>query len=424
MLYSLILILPNLLALLYNLGISIVRTFLPLLSLFNKKINLFIKGRATLSEIYTNIAIPTTKKKIWIHCASLGEFEQGRPIIEALRKTYPDAYLVVTFFSPSGYEVRKNYSVADQVMYMDYDTPLRANKFVSWLQPDLAVFVKYEFWYNHLKALHKAGTTTIFIGTIFQERQPFFKWYGGLHRQMLDLIQHIFVQDQHSKDLLDKLGIHHTTIAGDPRFDQAFQTSLNVFENDTIKNFIHKKVLIAGSTWKDDVQLLKAWYDSSHPEYQLIIAPHQVDDATLEDIKATFSSYKIMLYTDATLATNADILILNTFGMLSKIYRYANVVWIGGGWNNTGIHNSVEAAVYGKPLFWGPRYSRYREARDLIALDAAISINTADELYQLTTNENALFRLGNNALNYVHSQLGATKKIMDYIKLKCFSNNP
>lgn len=381
-------------------------------------------GRKNITQLYQSISVPEHKKKIWVHCASLGEFEQGRPIIESLRTTYPDAFILITFFSPSGYEVRKNYAVADLVMYMDYDTNENATQFVNWLQPDLAIFVKYEFWYHHLKALHQSGAQTIFIGTIFQERHIFFKWYGQLHRTMLQYIDFLFVQDQHSIDLLKQINITHCAIAGDPRFDQAMITASLPLDDAIINTFINKPILVAGSTWTDDITLLKSWYDQNHQQYQLIIAPHNINDATVSEIETLFTNYKVQRYTTFDPQKATDVLVLNTFGVLSKLYRKASIVWIGGGWNKTGIHNSVEAAVYAKPLFWGPRYSRYREATDLIALNGAKSLSTATELDEYTKNENALSQMSDNAILYVKTQIGATNIIMDYIKLKCFSNKP
>lgn len=409
---------------LYNLGIYLYRTLAYCLSLFQPKIKLFINGRKNIVQVYQSVSVPTHRKKIWIHCASLGEFEQGRPIIESLSATYPDAFIVVTFFSPSGYEVRKHYAIADVVMYMDYDTAAKAQQFVQWLQPDLAIFVKYEFWYHHLKALHESGAQTIFIGTIFQERHPFFKWYGQLHRKMLTYIDYIFVQDQHSIDLLKHIQVTHGAIAGDPRFDQAQVTATLPLEDATIDHFIHKPVLVAGSTWHEDLTLLKAWFELNHTAYQLIIAPHNINDATIADITTSFSEYTIQRYTHYDTKRSASILILDTFGILSKLYRKATIVWIGGGWNKTGIHNSVEAAVYAKPLFWGPRYNRYREAMDLIKANGAKSVETAAALHEYTANKKALSQMSDNAYHYVASQLGATTIIMNYIKLKCFSNKP
>lgn len=409
---------------LYNIGIYLYRTLAFILSLFQPKIKLFVAGRNTIAQLYQSVSIPKHKKKIWIHCASLGEFEQGRPIIESLRITYPDAYIVVTFFSPSGYEVRKHYTEVDLVMYMDYDTKEKATLFVQWLQPELAIFVKYEFWFHHLSALHQNGTQIIFIGTIFQERHIFFKWYGQLHRKMLKYIDFLFVQDQHSIDLLKQINITNCAIAGDPRFDQAKITASLPFNDTVINQFIHKPVLVAGSTWTDDLVLLKSWFDLNHQHYQLIIAPHNINETTVSEIETLFSAYRLQRYTSYGANNATDVLILNTFGVLSKLYRKANIVWIGGGWNKTGIHNSVEAAVYAKPLFWGPIYSRYREATDLVAVNGAKSLNTSIALHEYTKNEKALSQMSDNAFLYVSTQVGATNIIMDYIRLKCFSNKP
>jgi len=408
----------------YNIGICFYSFALRIASLFNDKAKLFVRGRKHWRARYAQVFQQRKAACVWVHCASLGEFEQARPLIEALRAQESDLCIVVTFFSPSGYEVRKNYDLADAVFYLPLDTLSNAKDFIDIVQPDVALFVKYEFWYNYINHLHKLYIPILSVSSIFQDRHSFFKFYGGFQRKMLRNITYFFVQDQNSKALLSSIGIKNVDVVGDTRFDRAMQVAQSTVNYSEIEAFKgQKKLLVVGSSWLDDERLIAQLFSHIQDGYQLLIAPHEINTAHLSQIASLFKGYNTCRFTEGVV-NNAHILILDTFGMLSVVYKYADVVWIGGGWNKTGIHNLVEAAVYAKPIFFGPNYSRYREANDLIQCGGVVSVSNAEEMFQVLSNENALYQMGNNAYEYVQAQMGATSKIVDYIVLKCLSSKP
>jgi 3-deoxy-D-manno-octulosonic-acid transferase len=402
---------------LYNIGIFLYAVILRIVALFHPKAQLFIAGRNNLLNQMKQQLQEAKQPRVWIHCASLGEFEQGRPVIEFIKQHYPHYCIVLTFFSPSGYEVKKNYEQADFVFYLPLDTARNAKKFIAILQPQLALFVKYEFWYHLLDNLYQRNIPALLFSAIFQERHPFFKWYGGLHRRMLKRYRQIFVQDEASKNRLAQIGITQVQIAGDTRFDRAAQVAQGSKEYLNIATFKQgKKLLIAGSTWLEDEKLLKESFGRISHQYKLLIVPHEVHAAHLRQIQDLFSDYAVSFWQESESALHdADICIVNTIGHLSFLYRYADAVWIGGGFNKTGIHNIIEPAVYGLPICFGPRYSRYREALDMIAEGAAWSTETAEALAQRLLDEKALQLSGHSAKKYVYTQLGATRKIIDYL---------
>jgi len=364
------------------------------------------------------------KKKVWIHCASLGEFEQGRPIIEAIKAQYPEYSIVLTFFSPSGYEVKKNYESADHIFYLPLDGKKTAEKFISLIDPVCVLFVKYEFWYHYLKTLHDRKIPVILFSAIFQPRHPFFRGYGGLYRSMLQFYTQIFVQDAASAKLLYNVHIRNVQIAGDTRFDR----SARVLEMDksfrTIEVFKgNHKLIVAGSTWVDDEILLKKTLKSLPAEYKLLLAPHEITDANLSRIQSLFPGENCLWATDEEDFRRSRVCIIHTMGQLAYLYKYADIIWIGGGFTRSGIHNVIEPAVFGKPIFFGPTYERYREATEMIEINAAKSVPGANEFIRaILDNENALLQISNNAKTYVLAQLGATKRIMDYLGEKCFSS--
>ncbi|WP_124635217.1 3-deoxy-D-manno-octulosonic acid transferase [Taibaiella sp. KBW10] len=361
-----------------------------------------------------------SRKSVWFHCASLGEFEQGRPVMEALKSIYPDLSIVLTFFSPSGYEVRKQYSGADYIYYLPLDTAAHARRFIALVQPKLAVFVKYEFWYHYLNTLHREHIHTIIISTIFQERHPFFKWYGGLHRRMLSYFDHLFVQTQSSVTLLQGIGIDQVTLAGDTRIDRALTIANTPKTIPEVPEFKQQgQLLIAGSTWPEDEQLLKdALSAISAKGVKLLIAPHEVNAAHIAQIQALFGADCCLISESSRLA-QSTVAIVDSMGMLAYLYRYADYVWIGGGFNKTGIHNSIEAAVYGKALCWGPNYSRYQEALDLIALGAAHDFSSGEglaaQIAQWQADEKKYTFVLQATENYVLQNKGATELILNYI---------
>lgn len=362
------------------------------------------------------------RKKIWIHCASLGEFEQGRPVIEAIKEQHPELSIVLTFFSPSGYEARKKYESADHIFYLPLDTPNNVARFIGLVQPQCALFVKYEFWYNYLKTLHQQHIPTTLFSAIFQPRHPFFKWYGGLYREMLGFYRQIFVQDETSETLLRGLGIKQVQVAGDTRFDRSAKVLALNKSFRTIEVFKEEsKLIVAGSTWREDEQMLKKALSLLPAHYKLLIAPHEVDDDHISSLQVLFPD-SCLWATDEETFRKSRVCIVHTVGQLPYLYKYADIVWIGGGFTHSGIHNIIEPAVFGTPIFFGPRYHRYREALDMVASGAAASLSDPEAFAADVQNENALLLMGNNAKHYVAEQLGATQKIMTYLSEKCLAS--
>jgi len=364
------------------------------------------------------------RERIWIHCASLGEFEQGRPLIESIKLYHPQYSIVLTFFSPSGYEVKKkDYDFADHVFYLPLDTKRNAKEFINLVQPQLALFVKYEFWYHFLHTLKEQKIPAVLFSSIFQRRHPFFKWYGGLYRKMLTCYAQIFVQDEDSKILLERINIHQVQIVGDTRFDRAAKVLQQDKSFQTIEVFKEGHTLIvAGSTWADDEMLLRDVMLSLPPNYKLLIAPHEVDDDHIRQIESFFPGDCCLWAVDEHTLREKRVCIVHTVGQLSYLYKYADLVWVGGGFTKSGIHNIIEPAVFGVPIFFGPNYHRYREAVEMIGYDAADSLTQASEFTEAIENKNALYHMGNNAKQYVNLQLGATEKILAYLTEKCFAS--
>ncbi len=366
-----------------------------------------------------------------MHCASLGEFEQGRPLLEAIRQQYPAYKIVLTFFSPSGYEIRKNYAGADAVFYLPMDNAENAKQFLDTINPSLVLWVKYEYWYYYLTELKKRNIPVLLVSGIFRKDQPFFRWYGGLWKKMLAAFNCLFVQNKNSALLLQQLGIktEHIITSGDTRFDRVIAIAEKKAEVDFIKAFCNdQKVLVAGSTWEDDETEL-IHYVRAHPEIKFIIAPHEVDKENLKDVKKEFAGavFYSELIEQKSLLENAHVLIIDNIGMLSRLYQYAHITYVGGGFGNDGIHNILEAAVYGKPVIFGPVYEKFAEAKDLVDCGGAFSINNALELEALLDtlfkDEIKLQRSSAAAKNYVYSQKGATQVIMDHVKANLLLTN-
>jgi 3-deoxy-D-manno-octulosonic-acid transferase len=404
----------------YSLGIYVYLTVLHLASLWNPKAKAWVTGRknwkAQLKAVRQKAG---TRKLVWVHCASLGEFEQGRPVIEALGTLNPKPHILLTFFSPSGYEIRKNYAGADAVMYLPADTPGNAKHFTAILQPDLAIFVKYEYWINLLGQLHLHQIPVLMVSSIFRDNQIFFKWYGSAWRTALTRIRHFFVQDAGSAVLLQRLGITEVSVAGDTRFDRVLQTAAAFQDIPEIRLFCGDgPVLVAGSSWPEDEEIIAA-YLQQRPSVRCILAPHEIHTSHLEQLDQRmpgaqrFTSWKIQPNQDTR------VLVIDNIGMLSKLYRYATITYIGGGFGK-GIHNTLEAAVYGKPVLFGPKYEKFREARDLIATGAAVSVTDTNALTvkmdEWLNEPESLSLAGRAASDYVKSEAGATGKIMSYIQ--------
>ena len=381
-------------------------------SLFNKKARLLVRGQSRTLSLLAD-KVKSGDRWIWFHAASVGEFEQGRPIIERLRKEQPDKKILLTFFSPSGYELRKDYDGVDLVAYLPFATRRNASRFLSVLKPEKAVFIKYEFWPAYLNALKKAGTPTYLISAIFNPKQAFFKWWGGAYRQLLTAFTLLFVQDEASRQLLEKYNITNVEVAGDTRFDRVVNVAEHAREDAILEAFVSgsQSVIVAGSTWPQDEKLL-ARFLTEHQEVKMVVVPHEIHLSHLQQIFQMFKG-RYVLYSQATRQSveMTRCLVVDTIGMLSEIYRYATVAYIGGGFG-VGIHNTLEAATYGKPILFGPNYQRFREARGLIEHGAAVSINSyktleASMLSLLSAPQEA----GKAAREYVESELGATDKI-------------
>lgn len=388
-------------------------------SLWNLKARQWVNGRRKFPSIANHPG-----KTIWMHCASLGEFEQGRPLLESIRIQYPNITIVLTFFSPSGYEIRKDYKGADYIFYLPMDGMFNAKKMVDAINPSLVIWVKYEYWYYYLSEFKKRDIPVLMVSGIYREDQAFFQWYGAIWKKMLGCFTYFFVQNEKSKSLLNKLDFsNNVNIAGDTRFDRVIEIAEKFEPLPLIEKFCGiSKVVVAGSTWEEDEE---EWthYVKAHPQIKFIIAPHEIGKENLEDVKKEFPNsifYSELEKLNGDIENHVHVLIIDNIGMLSKLYRYAHITFVGGGFGNDGIHNVLEAAVYGRPVIYGPNYEKFTEAVELIETGAGICINNALELEKVMSelwhNENLLKEKSAVAKNYVYSKAGATKKIMEYIQ--------
>ncbi|WP_423737494.1 3-deoxy-D-manno-octulosonic acid transferase [Chitinophaga caseinilytica] len=407
---------------LYNMGIRMYRAVVGLAARAGKaKAKAWIEGRERLwPELEAAMASP--KPAIWVHAASLGEFEQGRPILEALRTEYPDHRIVLTFFSPSGYEVRKNWPGADFICYLPLDTPANAARFLGQVRPQLAIFIKYEFWFHFLQALYVRQVPVLLISGIFRHKQLFFKPYGGMFRDLLRNMDHLFVQNETSITLLHNIGIRQVTLAGDTRFDRVWALRQKPVRLPAIEAALRvEKVLVAGSTWEaDEEALAKWWYGGGKEGRQLVLAPHEIHAAHLDKIQSLFPD--AVRFSELN-GRQPDVLVIDNVGMLSALYRYGRIAYVGGGFGKAGIHNLLEPATYGRPVIIGPVFHQFHEAMMLVQLRGAIVVKDADELSKAITALNDPFYYGQSAeiaARFVEDHKGATGKIMGYIQEKRF----
>ncbi|MDA3779752.1 MAG: 3-deoxy-D-manno-octulosonic acid transferase, partial [Bacteroidales bacterium] len=359
----------------YNFSIRVYFFLIKIASLFNNKAKLFVDGRKNL---FNNLNKIDSKNKLaWFHCASLGEFEQGRPLIEKLKKEHPEYKILLTFFSPSGFEIRKNYRMADYIFYLPVDTPKNAKKFVDLVKPDIVFFIKYEFWFNFLKEIKKNNIPLYVVSAIFRNKQSFFKWYGKRYRKELAAISHFFVQDDESKRLLAKININNVTVTGDTRFDRVYEISKQSKELPIINNFKNDtQVFIAGSTWKPDEEIITSYINKNHNKIKFIIAPHEIDETNIRRIENSIAdNIPVVRYSNANEKdlSSVRVLIVDNIGLLSSIYKYANIAYIGGGFGK-GIHNILEAACYSIPVIFGSNYYKFNEAVELVKKRGAFSI--------------------------------------------------
>lgn len=407
----------------YNLIVQIADFLLKIIALFSPKIKLFVDGRKIVFPALEQ-KIKSSDKTIWFHAASLGEYEQGLPVIERIKEEFPLHKIVVTFFSPSGFEVRKNNTVADVTVYLPLDTKKNAQEFLKLVHPDLVFFIKYEYWLNYLSEIKKQNIPTYLISGIFRENQMFFKWYGGFYRNALDTFTYFFVQNETSKKLLSQLGKANVAVSGDTRFDRV----VSILEKDNSLDYISKfkndtLMVVVGSSWPKDESLLVDFINSNNYNIKFIIAPHNIKQEQIQDLKKSITK-KVVLFSDIETRLIAslkdfDVFIIDTIGILTKIYSYADIAYVGGGFGNTGVHNILEPATFGVPIIIGPNFSHFAEAVALVNTGGCISIadktTLKDTFENLIRNEDIRHEKGHICSTFVQMNKGATNIIMKII---------
>ena len=406
----------------YHLFLLIYAIGIKISAIGNNKAQLWVKGRKKIHDRIKASCDASPQPIVWMHCASLGEFEQGRELLERIKKQYPSYRILLTFFSPSGYEIRKNYKGADMIFYLPLDGSKNANTFLNNVKPKLALFIKYDSWYYYLHELKSRGIPTLLISAMFTRDLAFFGIGGSFFRNMLEDYSHIFLQDLNSKELLKEFKIQTPmSVNGDTRFDRVLDIAATPFSHPVFEKFCKDgNVLIAGSTWKDDEKIL-AHLLKENTEIKLIIAPHEINKHHIAELKIQFPNCTLLSETiNNELFGNPNVLIVDTIGILSKIYRYATICYVGGGFNKSGIHNILEAAVYGKIVCFGKEYWFSREAESLINLGSAFSFDTKDSfityINKILSDKEALKLKNKIAKEFVESNKGATNKIMNYLE--------
>ncbi|KIA96040.1 3-deoxy-D-manno-octulosonic acid transferase [Flavobacterium sp. KMS] len=405
---------------LYNIIVFVVAFLLKIVALFSPKIRLFVNGRKDVFTILKE-KIKPSDKTIWFHAASLGEYEQGLPVIEKVKEKYPSHKIIVTFFSPSGYEVRKNNTVADVTLYLPLDTKYNAKQFLKLAHPEMVFFIKYEFWLNYLNELKKNNIPTYLVSGIFRDNQIFFKWYGGFYKKALDAFTYFFVQNENSKNKIESIGYKNVIISGDTRFDRV----VAILERDNTLDFIaefknNTTTIVIGSSWPKDEVLLTEYINTTQERVKFIIAPHNIKPEQITSLQQSITK-KTILFSEKEGKNLADydVFIIDTIGILTKIYSYATIAYVGGGFGNPGVHNILEPATFGLPIIIGPNYSHFAEATELVQLGGCISITTTEELKKefnnLITDKNHLNEKGLICKSYVQNKKGATDKIMSTI---------
>jgi len=405
---------------LYNLVVSIAGFFLKIVAIFSPKIKLFVNGRKNVFSILED-KIKPTDKTIWFHSASLGEYEQGLPVIEKIKEKYPSHKIIVTFFSPSGYEVRKNNTVADVTIYLPLDTKSNAKRFLKLAHPELAFFIKYEFWLNYLKELENSKTPTYLISGIFRDSQMFFKWYGGFYRNALKAFTYFFVQNEESKEKIEAIGFHNVIVSGDTRFDRVNAILERDNTLDFIENFKNNTpTIVIGSSWPKDEALLAEYINEAPSTVKFIIAPHNIKADQISSLKSQITKSTVLFSEKQGLdLSNYQVFIIDTVGLLTKIYSYGTIAYVGGGFGNPGIHNILEPATFGLPIVIGPNYSNFAEAVQLVDIGGCIVISNIDELKQsldrLLTDESFFTEKSQICKSYIQDYKGATNSIMKIV---------
>jgi len=404
---------------LYGFLTSIAGIIVRIAALFSPKMRLFVDGRKSVFETLST-TLSASDKTLWFHAASLGEYEQGLPVMEAMRRRFPNHKIVLTFFSPSGYEVRKNNTIADVTVYLPLDTLSNSRKFLDLVHPEMAFMIKYEFWPNYLNQLRKRNIRTFLISGIFREKQVFFKGYGGFYRKALDAFEHFFVQTSRSKELLTTIGKYNVTVSGDTRFDRVAA----ILDKDNSLDFIAEfkanvTTIVIGSSWPKDETLLVDFINRSGNEVKFIIAPHNIKGNQIADLQKSISK-KVVLYSDMQGKNLADfdVFIIDTIGILTKIYSYADIAYVGGGFGNPGVHNILEPATFGVPIVIGPNYSHFAEATALVNMKGCVSIenqNQLDEAFNLLlSNPDEQLEKGHICAIFVQMNKNATPIIMKH----------
>ena len=397
----------------YLLGVAIY-------SRFNEKVRKMWRGERDAFGVLREKVEPGARY-VWFHAASLGEFEQGRPLMEQIKRDHPELKILLTFFSPSGYEVRKNYEGADIICYLPLDTIRNARRFLRLIRPEMVFFIKYEFWYNYLHILKHRHVPTYSVSSIFRDGQVFFRWYGRQYGRVLKCFTHFYVQNEKSLELLHSIGIDCVTIVGDTRFDRVLQIKNQSKELPIVETFLKDspKVFVAGSSWPPDEEIFIRYF-REHPEWKLIIAPHVIGEDHLQQIDKLLAGRKVMRYTTAVESQEASVLMIDCFGLLSSIYRYATVSYVGGGFG-VSIHNTLEAAVWGMPVVFGPENKKFQEAQGLKACGGGFEIQNYEDFEQLMnrfdTDTAYLRESGQKAEDYVKSLAGATDKILSDVEI-------
>ena len=404
----------------YNLIVQVVSFLLQIVSFFSHKIKLFVDGRKNVFEILQNKINPNDKT-IWFHAASLGEYEQGLPVIEEIKIKHPNHKIVISFFSPSGYEVRKNNSVADLTVYLPLDTKKNAKHFLKLVHPEMVFFIKYEYWLNYLNELQKLKTPTYLISGVFRKNQMFFKWYGGFYRKALNSFTYFFVQNEKSKNLLFKLGKTNVSVSGDTRFDRV----ATILEKDNSLDFISEfknntLTVVIGSSWPKDETLLVDFINNTSEKVKFIIAPHNIKKEQIQELKNSINK-KVILFSELPTKNleDFDVFIIDTIGILTKIYSYADIVYVGGGYGNPGVHNILEPACFGIPIVIGPNYNHFEEATALVNMGGCKTVSNKTELndifIHLFKNEVIREEKGHICSTFVKMNKGATSIIMNKI---------
>ena len=405
---------------LYTLMVQFAGFLLKIAAFFSPKMKLFVEGRKPVFTILEQ-KIKPADKTIWFHAASLGEYEQGLPVIEKIKEQFPSHKIILTFFSPSGYEVRKNNTVADVTVYLPLDTKKNAYQFLKLIHPDLVFFIKYEYWPNYLSELKKRNTKTYLISGILRKNQLFFKWYGGFYRKALNTFTYFFVQNETSKKLLQQIGKTNVSVSGDTRFDRV----ATILDKDNSLDFIaqfkdNTLTVVVGSSWPKDENLLVNFINSNTLKVKFIIAPHNIKEEQIQQLKDSITK-KTILFSEKEGKNPADfdVFIIDTIGILTKIYSYADIAYVGGGFGNSGIHNVLEPATFGVPVLIGPNYSHFAEAVALVNMEACISINTIEKLDEalknLITNDDIRHEKGHMCSTFVQMNKGATSIILKHI---------